>query len=112
VILPLNFQPAAVRVEVLYALRRGWSNGRSAELVGVAQPSARCGECGGVGRGCLVLQRGVRALAIVIGDPCGDLGPCIFEIKEHRLVHELVAHPAVEALDKGILDRFARRKKC
>jgi len=54
----------------------------------------------------------VRALAIVIGDPCGDLGPCIFEIKEHRLVHELVAHPAVEALDKGILDRFARRKKC
>jgi hypothetical protein len=40
----------------MYALRRGWNNGRLAELVGVAQPIVRCGDCGGVGRGRLVFK--------------------------------------------------------
>src|SRR6478735_10771164 len=88
---------------------RGWSNGRSAELVGVAQPSARCGECGGVCRRLEVLQRRVRTLAVVVGDPCRDLGLRVVEIEEQRLVQEFVAHPAVEALDEGVLDRLARR---
>jgi hypothetical protein len=57
----------------MYAMRRGWSNGRLAELVGVAQPIVRFGECGGVGRGRLVFQRGVRAFPIVVDDPCRDL---------------------------------------
>src|SRR4051812_37782641 len=52
-----------------YADWRGWSNGRAAELVGVAQPIARCGECGGIGRWRLVFQRGVRSLAVVVDDP-------------------------------------------
>jgi hypothetical protein len=49
--LPLNFHPAAIRVSAgFYAIRRGWSNVRSAELFGVAQPVARCGEVGGISR--------------------------------------------------------------
>jgi hypothetical protein len=92
-----------------YAGWRGWSNGRSAELVRVAQRIVRCGECGGIGRGCLIFQRGVWALAVVVGDPFGELVACIVEAEEQRLVQELVAHPAVEALDEGVLDRLARR---
>src|ERR1700730_16662555 len=95
----------------MYALRRGWRNGRSAELVGVAQPIVRCGECGGVGRRGEVSQGRVWALAIVVGDPCSDLGPCIVEIEEQCLIQELVAHPAIEALDEGILDRLAWRNE-
>jgi hypothetical protein len=64
-------------------LRRGWSNGRLAELVGVAQPIVRCGECGGVGRGRLVFQRGVRAFPIVVDDPYRDLRPRIVEVEEY-----------------------------
>ena len=48
--LPLNFHPAAIKSRGFYAVWRGWSNVRSAELVGVAQPIARCGEIGGIGR--------------------------------------------------------------
>lgn len=49
---PLNCHPAAVRVSgVLYAKWRGWSNGLSAELVGVPQPIVHRGEVEGVGRG-------------------------------------------------------------
>src|SRR6478752_2045793 len=91
----------------LYAKWRGWSNGRSAELVGVAQPSARCGECGGVGRRREVLQRRMRALAIIVGDPHCDLGARIVDVEEQRLVQKLVTHTAVEALDEGVLDRLA-----
>ncbi len=93
----------------MYALRRGLSNGRSAGLVGVAQPIARCGECGGVGRGCLASKRGVRPLGIVVGDPFGDLGSHVVEAEEQRLVQELVAHSAIEAFHEGVLDRLAGR---
>jgi len=44
----------------MYAKWRGWSNGRSAELIGVAQPIVRCGE-GGMSRGREVVQRRVLA---------------------------------------------------
>jgi hypothetical protein len=53
----------------------------------------------------------VRPLAIVFGDPCGDLAPRVVEIEEPRLVQELVAHPAIEAVDEGVLDRLARRNE-
>lgn len=70
----------------MYAKWRGWSNGRLAELVGVAQPIVRCGEVGGVGRGGQVLQRRVGTLEIVVGDPIGDLGAGVVEIEEQSLV--------------------------
>ena len=88
----------------MYALRRGWSNGRLAELVGVAQPIARCGECGGIGHRGLVFQGGVRPLIVVVGDPFGNLAPRVVEAEEQRLVQELVTHPAIEAFDEGVLD--------
>ena len=36
---------------------RRWSNGQSAELVGVAEPIGRCGEYGGEGRRGLIAAR-------------------------------------------------------
>ena len=72
--LPLNFHPAAIRAsEMVYAVRRGWSNMRSAELVGVAQPIACCGEIGGVGRRGEIAQRRVRPPLVVVVDPGRDL---------------------------------------
>src|ERR1700690_619013 len=44
----------------------------------------------------------------LVGDPGGDLSPCIVETKEQRLVQQLVAHAAVEAFDEGVLDRLSR----
>lgn len=98
--LPPNFHPAAVRVSgFLYALRRWLSNGRSAELAGVAQPIVRCGECGGIGCRREVFQQRVRAFAIVIGDLCRNLGPGVIEIEEQRQVQELIAHASVDGED-------------
>jgi hypothetical protein len=45
------------------------SSVRSAKLAGVAQPVARSGEVGGIGRRCQVTQRGMRALAVVVVHP-------------------------------------------
>ena len=72
-------------------LRRG-SNGRSAELVGVAQPIARCGECGGEGRRRKVAERRVRTALVVAGDPAGEHGSCVVEIEVSGIAarHSLV----------------------
>ena len=59
-------------ISVLSHRSGAWSNGRLAELVEVAQPIARCGESGGIGRRGLVFQRGVRPLIVVVSDPCGE----------------------------------------
>jgi len=69
--LPLNFHPTALRASAgFYAVGRGWSNVRSAELVWVAQPIARCGEIGGrKPPGREVAQRRVRPPLVVIVDP-------------------------------------------
>ena len=49
--LPRKFHPAAIRASADFtSLGAGGSNMRSAELVGVAQTIACCGEIGGVGR--------------------------------------------------------------
>src|SRR5262245_28597330 len=57
------------------------------------------------------IDRWVFRCAVVVGDPCRNLGLGVFEIEEQRLVQELVAHAAVEALDEGVLDRLARRNE-
>src|ERR1700722_18065018 len=51
------------------AVGRGWSNMRSAELVGGAQRIAFCGEIGGIGCRREVAQRRVRPPLVVIVDP-------------------------------------------
>src|ERR1700735_5191149 len=52
-----------------YALGRGLSNVRSAELVGGAQPIACCGEICSISRRREVAQRRVRPLLVVVVDP-------------------------------------------
>ncbi len=75
--LPPKFHPAAVRVLLgCTPTGAGGATGRSAELVGVAQPIARCGEDGSVSHRGFVFQRGVRPLAVVVGDPRSELAPC------------------------------------
>ena len=65
---------------------RGWSNMRSAELVGVAQTIACCREIGGIGHRCEIAQRRVRPSLVVIVDPVRDLGPGMIEAEEQALV--------------------------
>jgi hypothetical protein len=69
---------------LMYAVRRGLSNGQSAELVGVAEPIARCGEGGGIGRWCEMAQRRMRTLVVVVGEPGGDLGAGVVEVEEQH----------------------------
>lgn len=78
---------------------------RSAELVGVAQPVACCGEVGGVGRRGEVAQRRMRSLAVVIVGPFGDAVAGVIEAAEQGFIEKLVAHPAVEAFAEPILHR-------
>jgi hypothetical protein len=81
---------------------------RSAELVGVAQPVARCGEVGGIGRRRQVAQRRMRALAVVVVGPSRNFGPGVIEAVEQSFVEKLVAHPAVEAFTEAGLHRLSR----
>ncbi|MGY3461697.1 hypothetical protein ACVWW5_007147 [Bradyrhizobium sp. LM3.4] len=82
--LKLDLRSHASRITIRHARRPpsdayGVSNVRSAELVGVAQPVARCGEVGGIGRRRQVAQRRMRALAVVVGGPSGNSGPGVIE---------------------------------
>ena len=65
--------------------RRG-SKGRSAQLVGVAQPIVRCGEIGGIGRRREIAERGMGATLVEIGDPSGDRHTGMVQVEEQRLV--------------------------
>jgi len=56
-----------------------------------------------------VAKCGVRPCRVVVGDTVADELAGVIEIEEQALVEELVAHPAVEALDEAVLHRFARR---
>ena len=76
---------------------------RSAELVGVAQPIACCGEIGGIGHRCEIAQRRVRPSLVVIIDPIRDPGSGMIEAEEQALVEKLVAHAPVETLAEAIL---------
>ena len=51
----------------------------------------------------------MRPCRVVVGDPCADELAGVIEIDEQGLVEELVAHPAVEALDEAVLHRLAGR---
>ena len=82
---------------------------RSAELVGVAQPVAYCGEIGGIGRRCEVAERRVGALLVVIVGPIRDLFPRMIEAEKQALVEKLVAHAGVEARAETVLHRLAGR---
>src|SRR5216683_7166288 len=50
----------------------------------------------------------VRPFAIVFDSPPLDFATRIVERDEDLLVQSLLAQPAVEALDEGVLDRFSR----
>src|ERR1700729_447277 len=90
---------------------RGWSNMRSAELVGVAQTIACCGEIGGISCRGEIAQRRVRSSLVVIVDPVRNLGPGMIESEEQALVEKLVAHAPVETLAEAILHRLSWRNE-
>ncbi len=51
----------------------------------------------------------MRPDGIVILPPGGQHGPCVCHGGKKRLIEAFIAQPAVEAFDKRILCRFARR---
>jgi hypothetical protein len=67
-----------------------------------------------LGPGCKLVRgqtakAGVRPAGIIV-EPSGfNDPPCHQQATEHVLVEALVAEAPVEALDKGVLDRLARR---
>src|ERR1051326_4770732 len=50
----------------------------------------------------------VRPFPVVFDSPSLDLAACVVERDEYVLVETLLPQPAIEALDEGVLDRFAR----
>src|SRR5262245_54001777 len=56
---------------------------------------------------CLIAQRTMRSMAVVVDPPSLDLPSCIGKVNEPILVQALVAKLPVEALDEGVLDRLA-----
>src|SRR5215212_5917194 len=84
------------------------SNGRTAELVGVAPPGARCGEGGGIGREGQVAKARMRPALVIVGNPSRNSGSGVIEAEEQGLVQELVPHAPVEALADAVLHRLAR----
>ncbi len=86
---------------------RRWSNGGSAELVGVAPAITRCGEVGGISRWGSIAERGVRTAAVDVGHPSREHGARMVEAEEQGLVQEFVAQAALEALADAVLHRLA-----
>ena len=67
-----------------------------------------------VGTGCELdwcepVQARVRPVGVVVDPPVLDDLPSLVVVREQMFVEALVAQPAVEAFDKAILHRFARR---
>src|SRR5277367_549561 len=85
---------------------------RSAELVGVAQTIAGCGEIGGVGRRREIAQSRMRPALVVIVDPVRDLGPGMIEAEEQALVEKLVAHAPLKLSQKPFCIGFPGAMKC
>lgn len=56
------------------------SNGRSAELVGIAQPIVRCGEGRRQRPRREVAERGIRADLVAVDDLAGEFRPGMVEI--------------------------------
>lgn len=77
------------------------------EPVVSAAPWPRC-EAGGIGIGRQPTDAGMKSHGVVVAPPLLEGGLCLVERREQRLVQELVAQAAIEALDEGILHRLAR----
>src|SRR5271169_1963712 len=84
---------------------------RSAELVGVAQPIACCGEIGGVSGRREIAQSRMWPSLVGIVDPVRDLGPGMIEAEEQALVERLVAHAPVETLAEAVVHRLSWRNE-
>src|SRR5450755_1068186 len=84
---------------------------RSAELVGVAQTIACCGEMGGGGGRREIAESRMWPSLVVIVDPVRDLGPGMIEAEEQALVEKLVAHAPVETLAEAVLHRLSWRNE-
>lgn len=59
--------------------------------------------------GGLVAERGMRPRSVVVDDPGRGQLVGVGEVPEQGLVQDLVAHPAVEALDEAVLHGLVRR---
>src|ERR671911_2569783 len=68
-----------------------------------------CDEMIGIGRWCLVTERGMRPCAIVVGDPGGDELTSLIEIKEQAFIEKLIAHTSIKGYDVAILHGLTRR---
>src|SRR5207302_140935 len=55
-----------------------------------------------------VVQAAVRSFMVVFGPPGGNTAPCLPEIFEPAGVQTFIAELAVEAFDKGVLNRLPR----
>jgi hypothetical protein len=55
-------------------------------MVEVAQPIACCGEIGGIGGQCLIGDRRVGTLMIVIANPIRDLRPSVIKPEKQGLM--------------------------
>ena len=74
----------------------------------VARPIVvRCREIGGIGRSHEISERRVWAHGVKVGNPGRDIGAGVVEIEEQRLIEVLVAHAAVKALHKAVLNRLS-----
>ena len=63
----------------------------SAELVRVAQPIARCGEIGGIGRRGEIAERRVWTPVVVIIGPIRDAGSGVIEAEEQGFIGKLIS---------------------
>ena len=81
---------------------------RSAELVGVAQQIACCGEVGGIGRRGEIAQRRMRTTIVVVVGPVGNVGRGMIEAEEQGFIEKLIPHPAVKTLAEAVLHGLAR----
>ena len=57
----------------------------------------------------LVTKGRMGAPRVIVDDPVRNDSSGVNRATEHGFVQEFIAHPAVEAFDKGILGRLARR---
>jgi hypothetical protein len=57
------------------------------------------------------LERGMRAVSVVVDAPCFNRAASMEDRREHVLVMQLVPEPAVRAHSSTVLRRFARIDK-
>ena len=67
------------------------------------------GEGGGIAGRSKPSEPGVGSVGVVVVAPALERAADVWQRAEQGLVQELVAQPAVEAFDEGVLDRLSRR---